>query len=198
MAKAFAHRKAGKTSDYFNTHYSLSWQGVDIFNFNKSFPVLEPAAGSGAMASALAKKGFENITATDLFPQAVGIEKKNFLHDNFDPYPYIITNPPNSHATDFVTRAKYLYTRNIAFLLRLNFLSGQQRCQSDVYDELKYVYVFSRMPDFREDVSPLRADGKYKTAMHVYAWMIWEKDYHGEPVFRSIDNSMYVLRKGDL
>jgi hypothetical protein len=40
-------------------------------------------------------------------------------------------------------------------------------------------------------------DGKYKTAMHVYAWMIWEKGFTGEPIYRRIDNSMYVLNKDD-
>lgn len=198
--KSFAHRKAvkGKPVDFFETHYSLTWQGIKVFEFDKSLTVLEPAAGNRAITRALYWEGFDKVIEYDLLPKNEMVEKKDFLNDDFEPVPYIITNPPNSYATDFVIRAKQIYQKNIAFLLRLNFLSGQRRNHSDVYEELKYVYVFSRMPDMRTDsVAPLREDGKYPTAMHVYAWMIWEKGFSGEPIFRRIDNSMYVLRKSD-
>lgn len=205
MKKQFAHRNAvdGKPVDFYETHYSLTFQGVDVFGFDKDLMVLEPAAGAGAIAFALVLKGFKNIITYDLFPKeypdGYHIEKKDFLNSDFDPVPYIITNPPNSYSTDFVMKAKEIYQKNIAFLMRLNFLSGQRRYNSTVYDELKYIYVFSRMPDMRTDsVAPIREDGKYPTAMHVYAWMIWEKGFTGEPVYRRIDNSMYVLKKKDM
>lgn len=196
--KAFAHRNISNKVDFFETHYSLTWQGTDIFGFDKSLLILEPAAGKGAMIDALKQKGFNNIISSDIQPKRKDIEKYDFLHDEFEPVSYIITNPPNSFATEFVVKAKEIYTKNIAFLMRINFLSGQRRFKFNIYNELKYIYVFTRMPDMRTNtVAPLREDGKYPTAMHVYAWMIWEKGFAGEPIFRQINNSMYVLRQKD-
>jgi len=46
----------------------------------------------------------------------------------------------------------------------------------------------------------IRADGKYKTGMMVYAWYVWYNyemyDSKRDPVIKWIDNDKYVLRLG--
>ena len=49
------------------------------------------------------------------------------------------------------------------------------------------------MPELR---APIREDGKYPTAMIVYAWYIWDMHYEGPEIIKHIDNQKYVLKKG--
>ena len=109
---------------------------------------------------------------------------------------YLITNPPfGTEADKFVHKAKQVCTDKFAMLLRTNYLSGQKRYESGVYENLKSVYVFTRMSDLS---SPIRKDGKYPTAGIVYAWFVFKIGYKGKPKIDWIDNQKHVLKKSDL
>jgi hypothetical protein len=73
----------------------------------------------------------------------------------------IITNPPYKFALDFVACA--LHTgRDVAMLLRLNFLASQQRAAFHKQHPSD-VYVLPRRPSFAHK----------RTDSTEYAWMVW-------------------------
>jgi hypothetical protein len=214
--KAFGNKKsennrpAIRKGDNYSTHYSLTELlfenakdniGIE-FDFTK--PVLEPAAGEGAMVKVLSEY-FDNVYGYDPVygfsltgggkNEGVLLENYSFLTHDFNPFDYIITNPPFSLADKFVLRAKELEPEMFCFFLRTNYLSGQARLKKKIYEGLAHVSVFDRMPDLR---APIRLDGRFPTAMIVYACFTWIKGYKGKPTFESLKCSNYVLHKKDI
>ena len=186
--KSFGARTTASNVNY--THYSLTQQFLEREDFDYSKSVLEPCCGACHMAYVLA----ERFTDIDLYD----IDNQEFHGDfykekrNFD---YVITNPPYGKEADkFVLKAKEVARLKVAMLLRTNYLSGTTRLNAGIFEELKNVYIFTRMPDFTAEI---RDDGKYPTAMIVYAWLVWEKGYKGKPNMEWIDNQDYVLTAED-
>lgn len=187
--KAFGHRSSKIKGDLFQTPYSLT---VELLR-RESFPgkIMEPCQGHGAITRVLewVFHGREIIA----FDKYYGETKKDFFEVNTH-VGSIITNPPYGRQTDkFVIHSRVLAPK-VALLLRTNYLSGQARLKAGVYEELKHIYVFNRMPDLKQ---PIRSDGKIKTGMIVYAWFIWERGWKHEPTIRHLDISKYVLKKGE-
>jgi len=183
--KAFAHTKDRNKSDYYPTPYSMTEQLLEVETFEQGL-ILEPACGEAdAISKVLDKK--HKVLSTDI------IYGDDFL-DSTTQYDYVITNPPYKLADEFIEKAREVATNKFAMLLRTNFLSGVTRFKEDRFRELKNVYIFTRMPDLNAE---LRDDGKYPTAMIVYAWMVWEKGYTGKPNISWIDNQKYVLKAGE-
>lgn len=181
-----------KKSDFYETHYSLTWQLMDTNLFEKEKRILEPSCGDGAIIKALNQKGYNNVLGTDL---SLGSDFLQF--DSNVKYDYIITNPPFSLALEFILKAKEIAKEKIAMLLPLNYLHGEERYNrlyKDIDFPLQYVYTFTRYPMLGE---ALREDGKYPTGMMTYSWYIFDKSYIGEPKIRWISNQQYVLSKKD-
>ncbi len=205
--KAFGHRSAKHNG--FPTHYSMTEQLLEKEFFNPGASTLEPACGNDeAIVKVLKKHNFSNLDYYDIEHDNDFYRADFYKEDR--KFPYIITNPPyGTEADKFVMKAKEVCTVKFAMLLRTNYLSGALRLKQGIYEWLKTVYIFSRMPELSpvitrkikgEEVSipnPLREDGKYHTAMIVYAWMVWEIGFTGKPITDWIDNQRYVLRKGD-
>ncbi len=188
--KAYGHRSA--ESNYFPTPYSMTEQLFEVEKFNKRKTVLEPACGYLHMTKVL-EKHFKKVISYDNDPE---FSFHGDFYEETRRYDYIISNPPYGKDADlFIQQAKKICRKKFAFLLRTNFLSGEGRLSSGIYTGLKNVYIFSRMPDFR---SPIRKDGKYRTAMNVYAWMVWEIGYKGKPQISWISNQKFVLSVKDL
>lgn len=185
--KAFGHRSSNIKGDLFQTHYPLTIKLLE----KETFPgtILDPCSGHGAITRVLKNKYPGMVDSFDLY---YGKKRQDFFN-YFGLYNNIVSNCPYGDITDnFVIHAKKQADK-VAFLLRTNYLSGQARHDSTVYDELKHIYVFNRMPDLK---APIRGDGKFPTAMIVYAWFVWEKGWRMEPTVRKLDISEYVLRKG--
>lgn len=187
--KAFGHRNKNDTGDLFQTHYPLTMKLLE----KETFPgtILDPCSGHGAITRVL-KKSYPG--KVDSFDLNYGPRRQDFFNFYSGEIDNIVSNPPYGKLTDrFVIHSKSIAKNKVAFLLRTNYLSGQGRHSSTVYDGLKYVYVFNRMPDLK---APIRGDGLFPTGMIVYAWFVWERGWKMEPVFRKLDISDYVLRKG--
>ena len=215
MGKAFGHRNNNDHNDLFQTHYGLTYQLLQREKFKGM--IHEPFCGFGAINTVLKRCGLD-YTCTDKYYEPVispfmfaeyeqlDFLKDNRIHDN------IISNPPYGKITDdLIIHAKKHTKRKIALLLRTNYLSGTGRLNKGVFDNLEKVYIFSRMPELspftkKKDsdgstvkiLNPIRSDGKYKTGMIVYAWMIWNmKKRSKNPTIKWIDNQEYVLKKED-
>ena len=186
----FAHRDKNK-SDYYQTPYSMTNQLLENEPFVILKTIADPASGEGAITTVLNKQ-FKNVFSGDL--HFTGFD---FLKQKMDNVDYIITNPPFSKADEFIMRCKEIAKDKFALLLPLNYLHGQARYNKKIFSGLHTVYVFTRYPMLTDQI---RADGKYKTGMMVYAWYVWYNyemyDSKRDPVIKWIDNDKYVLRLG--
>jgi hypothetical protein len=147
--------------------------------------VCEPACGCGAIVRILERVWDKSLIAA--------YDKGRDFFKDTRQYPYVITNPPFSLACEFILHAKKIATKKFAFLLPLNYLHGKKRYEG-IYRDTRYglrkVYVFTQCPLL---VDPLRADGKYRTGMLVYAWYVFQNHYGGPPTISWLDNNDDVL-----
>lgn len=191
MGKNFSANNIGqrKPSDFYETPYSITQQLLDHEYFDKQALTFEPACGDFAITKVLQKNGFNNVIAYDIQREGLDFREENRKCDQ------LITNPPFSLAYEFILKAKEIVNHKCAFLLPLSYLHGQKRYETIYQDKvfpLKCSYIFSRYPMLGD---LLRDDGKYRTGMMVYQWLIFDRNWSGEPVIRWISNQEYVLKK---
>lgn len=204
MGKPFGHssEKNRKENDYYPTPYSMTQQFIDNFlkknDWDKGyFSFLDPATGEARAVEKVFNNNGYSCDGTDIifgddFLKTNPVKKlSNRTEIKYD---WIVTNPPYSLADEFVEQARKNSKHGFAMLLRTNFLSGQKRFEDGRFRDLKHVFIFTRMTDLK---SELREDGKYKTAMIVYAWFVWEHNYNGKPMIDWIDKQKFVLKKGE-
>jgi hypothetical protein len=173
-----------RKADFYETPYSMTRHLLD--REAVCGPVLEPACGNGAIV--------RELEAADLPVVSYDLER-DFLSETTR-YPFVITNPPYSKASDFIMRAKLVAQVGFCFLLPLAYLHGKDRLDNIFSDRgfpLARVHVFVRYPMLGE---PLREDGKYNTGMMVYAWFVWLRGHLGPPQINWIDNDADVIRTG--
>ena len=107
--------------------------------------IWEPARGSGAMERVMRDRGY-NVWGTDLYPQILGYPSVDFLQSQ-RPCSWIITNPPFSKATEFITRALEL-GKPCAFLLKSQFWHAKSRLDLFRENPPSYVLPLTWRPDF--------------------------------------------------
>ena len=145
--------------------------------------VWEPACGDGALSKVLLAHGYE-VLSSDLYDHGYGVIGVDFL-ENTEPFDGdIITNPPYKYAAKFARKAIDTVADGhyVAMFLKLSFLeTKKRRALFETYPP-KYVYVSSsritcgrngEFGDFRGEQGAV-----------AYAWFIWEKGFHGEPIIR--------------
>lgn len=179
--------------DLYQTPYSMTRALLGLPEMERARgPILEPAAGGGAIMQVLQEKvPTFRIVGYDI---AMG---RDFLRETRR-FPTIITNPPFRQSLEFIRKCKEVATDTFALLLDLEYLHGAERYREvfSVADRwpLVSVNVFIRRPMLAER---LRPDGLYETGMTTYAWYIWRRSWRArrsEPVIRWIDNDEFVLR----
>lgn len=166
-------------SDFYQTPYSLTKLLLEKEELVGT--VLEPACGQFAIVLMLPR-----------VDDCYDIERDFFKETRT--FGTVITNPPFSLAKEFILKAKEVAENKIIFLLPLAYLHGKERYDLIYQDKefpLKKVYVFTRYPLLEDTI---RADGKHKTGMMVYAWFVWERGYKGEPTISWLDNDKYVVK----
>ena len=143
-----------------------------------SNPVWEPAAGDGAMADVLVKRGYA-VLASDLRDRGNPSVQSgvDFLTVPKVTVGSVVTNPPFSLAEEFISKALACAEQRVAMLLRLAFLEGQRRRTLWESTPLEQVLVFSKRVSFRRglDVNEI---GNGKIA---FAWFVWTRGFKGEP-----------------
>lgn len=143
--------------------------------------IWEPACGSGKMVDVLVNHpDFKSVTGTDI---SMGV---NFLQKSSLPYPTpnaIITNPPFSHAQQFIEHALELMQPKkglVAMLLPTDFDAAKNR--SHLFGEClmfsKKIILTKRIVWFK------RKDGKKEAPSSNHAWYIWDYNHDGLPVIR--------------
>lgn len=141
----------------------------------KGKSVLEPCAGTGAIAEVLRAAG-ARVSCIEIDQQRAdecGAECGDFLALPADPlrepalrFDLVITNPPFSLAMEFVERSM-LWAPRVAMLLRLSWLASIKRAPF-LRAHTPSLYVLPKRPSFT---------GK-GTDSADYAWFLW-KQYPG-------------------
>lgn len=132
--------------------------------------VWDPACGEGHMVEVL-REVFPDARGSDVFDYGRGYPVHDFLDATvglgrcFD---LICTNPPFKPATQFALRA-FPQAPVVAFLLRTQWLEGEDRYQSLLRDRPPTLYApyVERVPMLRGRWDP---DASTATA---YAWFVW-------------------------
>lgn len=183
--------------DFYETPLDVTKAFLDASGWQpKTNVIWEPAAGNGAIAFVV-KDYFPGamVVTSDIKTRALGLtmesdflqhqwaEGKEFLQ-NKD----IITNPPFSHAQQFVEKALELVNGDIVMLLRLAFLETTARRELFNKKHLREVWVSSKRIHF---TSPYLAQREHETGKKsnsgmAMAWFIFNRNYTGDPVIKWI------------
>ena len=162
----------------------------------KTNVIWEPAAGNGAIIDVIQdmlpgvmtvtsdiKTRHRGLTLECDFLQHQWGEGKEYL-DQKD----IITNPPFSHAQEFVEKALELVNGDIVMLLRLAFLETAQRRKLFDRKHLREVWVSSKRIHFTSPYLTQREQetGKKSNSGMAMAWFIFNRNYTGDPVIKWI------------
>jgi hypothetical protein len=144
--------------------------------------IWEPASGRGAIVRVLRATG-HRVIATDLIDYGCtdatgGVD---FLQQCSAPegVTTILTNPPFSHANEFVRHALTLAPR-VIMLLRLLFLETQGRRDILEGGRLARVYVFRNRVQTHRD----GWEGEKRSQPMALSWYVWERQHCGRPELR--------------
>lgn len=107
--------------------------------------IWEPAMGNGAMLEVILDRGYR-VLGSDLHPQFDILPSIDFLKTNTE-CDWIITNPPFSKATEFITHALEL-GKPCAFLLKSQFWHAKSRLDLFRENPPSYVLPLTWRPDF--------------------------------------------------
>jgi hypothetical protein len=197
-----------RKEDAYPTPYSLTKLFMEETHFGEDSVIWEPACGENRAMSDEIQRNIQtgHLFATDKFCEGYDYANKSSMAPldflecaDVIRTEYLCTNPPYHLFKEFILKAKKVTASKIAMLLPLSYLQGQDRYDylwNDTVFPLQSIYVFNRFPDLR---SPLREDGKWRTGMASYAWMVWNKGTASyAPTIKWLDCRKYVLKKGDL
>ena len=166
-------------NDFYATDPIAIQKLLEHESFDKN--IWECAVGMGHLAETLESQGY-NVKCSDIIDRNYpNTEIIDFLNCNTKFDGDILTNPPYQKAQEFVEKALELTDKKVIMFLRLQFLESQSRKELLLNSPLRYVYVFSKRVKCAKDGDFARAQGATAVA---YAWFIWDKSYHGEPIVR--------------
>jgi len=170
-------------NDFYPTPKSLIWLlKEEIYKeFDISKPILEPCCGERSISSALESIGY-TVVDNDLYKGGV-----DYLTNDFD-ISYVITNPPFRLWDNFVFKAKS-HADKVMMIGRTSYLGTHSRNISNIWTNLKTIYVFDRQIDYR---TLYRDDGMFYVGGQVTAWFLWDKDYNQDPVIKTVDVQEYA------
>lgn len=190
---ASRHRKEDRPlMDSYSTPASLISCAEPVFRrfLYPRIPVLDPCCGeSHVFRKELGRMGYDVVENDIIMPGG-----HDFLHptsesmDAWKSCHQIAMNPPFSRWDEFVFMAKSSAMTVIA-IGRLNYLSTQSRLESDIWDGLCHIAVFSRYVDYQ---TPIRDDGQFHVGAMATGWFVWQRGYNGEPTVSFVDVDRYA------
>ena len=159
-------------TDFYATPYEVTVALLDFLEsrglISTKDTVWEPAVGSGAIADVLFDRGYR-IRGSDLYPQASILPSIDFLQTSCE-CDWIITNPPFSKATEFITHALEL-GKPCAFLLKSQFWHAKSRLDLFRKNPPSYVLPLTWRPDFLHGA-------KSSSPTMECLWTVWAGDHN--------------------
>ena len=140
--------------------------------------------GEGHLSKVFLENGYD-VKSTDLIDRGFGT-KQDFLSIHTPKWGGdIVTNPPYSHAKQFVLKSLEIVDEGakIAMFLKITFLEGKGRSDFFYKNPPIRVWVSSNRINCAKnaDFKKMRADGGSAVC---YAWFIWEKGFSGETTLK--------------
>lgn len=183
--------------DFYETPLAVTKAFLEASGWRpKTNVVWEPAAGNGAIIDVIQDMlpGVMTVTSDIKVRQRMLTLECDFLqHTWAENRPElqnkdIITNPPFSHAQEFVEKALELVNGDIVMLLRLAFLETAQRRKLFDRKHLREVWVSSKRIHFTSPYLTQREQetGKKSNSGMAMAWFIFNRNYKGDPVIKWI------------
>lgn len=146
--------------------------------------IWEPACGMGHLSERLKQHG-KRVISTDIVNRGYAGQHRevDFLNCEDRLRTDIVTNPPYSHALEFVKAAleKVLPGHYVCMFLKIQFLEGKKRKAFLKENPPKYVYVLSSRINCAEngDFEAIKNKGG---GCLCYAWFVWEKGFKGRTI----------------
>lgn len=145
--------------------------------------VWEPAAGCGRIVRAFREAG-HRVVATDLVDRGLG-GGRDFLEERALLAPAIVTNPPFHLAEAFLRHALDLGAEQVALLLRLAWLEGQDRFAGDTWTRgFARVWVSARRTTMKRGGWD---GGRGGGSMVAFGWFVWRRGHEGPAELRHFD-----------
>ena len=160
-----------------------------FFNELLDVDILDPCCGKYAIGNVLRQYGFKNIIERDL------MYGQDFLADYTDnSYDVLIMNPPFKLFNPFIEKAKRIADR-VYCIGKMNFFGAHDRNVNGLWEHLEWVLPFDRQIAFDK---PEDENGLVECGMIVSCWMIWNKNYDGEPKIKVLDMQKYIKQKSNI
>ena len=152
--------------DFYQTPPSATKALLDKEDFDKT--VWECACGTGAISKVLEEYHYQ-VISEDLISRGYGHSGLDFLKTKQKKAESLITNPPFKLSVAFWKKCIELDIRKYAFLLRLQWLEGQQRSKLFKEHPFKRLYVFSKR------IELTKAGKNIGSPMLAFGWFVFEK-----------------------
>lgn len=142
-------------------------------------PFLEPCVGAGHIAEVI-KRHFPKaiIDCIDIQDRGYGgtVEADFLKYETDKKYSAIITNPPYSHALEFIQKSLELLEPGgkIAMFLKLQFLEGEKRRKLFDENPPSTIYVFRKRTAAWRNGEPTDKNGKRWATTMCHAWFVWD------------------------
>lgn len=150
--------------------------------------VLEPAAGDGNIVRCLKELRPEaKIVAGDIAQREFELDYvADFLTQPFKKeVDCIITNPPFTHALEFIVKSLEICKGDVIMLLKVAFVAGQKRRALFERGHLKSIYVSSsRINCYMPGVATSSTGRRTNSATLDMGWYVFNRNYKGEPVIK--------------
>jgi hypothetical protein len=162
-------------SDAYSTPAWCTQSLLNSVEIPEAWRVWEPAAGDGAIADVLSKRGL-NVLSTDIRTglDFLAIDPGESIYDGVSA---VITNPPYSVADEFIKQALRLMKLRrglVAMLLRNEFDCARKRI--DLFGDCLHFstkVVLTRRPRW--------IPGTTTGPRHNFAWFVWDFQQMGPP-----------------
>ena len=144
----------------------MRWSGPSA---TRNLITWEPAAGNGAITRVFESYG-HIVHSSDIVDRG-WCQVRDFLECNpahFSPMRLIVTNPPYSHAEEFIRHALKFDTDAVAMLLKSTFWHAGKRLS--LFNEHPPAYVLPL--SWRPAMCPDRGH----SGMMDFAWRVWRKN----------------------
>lgn len=155
-----------RTTDFYPTPPEVTEALLRFLHIPETKVIWEPACGNGDMSRVIQSRG-NRVISTDLRDTGFGEGGVNFLTTTRQA-DAIITNPPFSHAEEFIRHALSL-TPNVAMLLKSQFWHARKRAKLFEEHPPAYILPLTWRPDFMFDI---RGDERASPVMDCL-WCVW-------------------------
>lgn len=150
--------------------------------------VLEPSAGLGNISMTVSRlRPGATVVSGDIEQREFPLHYVNdFLQQQFKKeVNCVITNPPFSHALEFVERGLEICNGDVIMLLKLAFLETKERRPLLLRGHLREVWIPAGRINCYAPDAPVSSTGRRENSSTMaLAWFVFNRNYQGDPVIK--------------